>query len=104
MKHQRVVRFASWRRPAGDSTFEIADRSANTIRFRAVSDHSEIADWLEWQEAEVQWTGLEGGHTLVKLTLQYQRQLDPAWYFGPLERYGVNLAAGYLIDAMAIPR
>ena len=68
-----------------------------------MSDHSDIANWLEWQEAEVQWTGLESGHTLVKLTLQCQRQLDPAWYFDPLECYGVNLTAGYLIDAMAKP-
>ena len=100
---QRVVRFASWRRAAGDSTFEIADRSANRVSFRAVSDHSDIAHWLEWKEAEVQWTGQDSGHTLVKLTLRYQRRLDPAWYFGPLERYAVSLTAGYLIDAMATP-
>ena len=36
-------------------------------------------------------------------TLSYRRRLDPAWYFAPLERYGVGLAAGYLIETLATP-
>jgi len=39
----------------------------------------------------------------VTWTLDYERGLDPAWYFGPWERYATRLAAGYLIDAVATP-
>ena len=42
-------------------------------------------------------------HTAVVWTLHYTRGLDPEWYFGPLERYAVRLAAGYLIDNLATP-
>jgi hypothetical protein len=35
--------------------------------------------------------------------LHYRRNLDPAWYFGPWERYGVGLAGKYLIDNLATP-
>ena len=40
----------------------------------------------------------------MRWTLRYRRLLDPAWYFGPWERYAVRLAAGYLIDTVATPR
>ena len=39
----------------------------------------------------------------VTWTLRCLRGLDPAWYFGPMERYAAQLAAGYLIDSVATP-
>jgi hypothetical protein len=42
-------------------------------------------------------------HTTVTWTLSYERCLDPSWYFGPWERYAAQLAARYLIDAVATP-
>jgi hypothetical protein len=59
--------------------------------------------WLSWRSAEVRWRAVPGG-TEVRWTLRYRRRLDPAWYFAPLERYGVRLAAGYLIETLATPR
>ena len=44
-----------------------------------------------------------GRGSRVSWSLRYRRELDPAWYFGPWERYGVGLAAGYLIDNLAAP-
>jgi hypothetical protein len=41
--------------------------------------------------------------TRVTWTLRYRRGLDPAWYFGPWERYAVRLAAAYLIESVATP-
>lgn len=40
-----------------------------------------------------------GGQTRVVVTLKFWRELDPAWYFSPLERYAVGLTGEYLIDA-----
>jgi hypothetical protein len=39
----------------------------------------------------------------VRWTIRYRRDLDPAWYFGPWERYAVRLAGNYLIDNVATP-
>ena len=60
--------------------------------------------WLSWRRAEVSWREVAPGRTEVTWTLHYWRRLDPSWYFGPLERYGVGLAAGYLIETLAAPR
>jgi hypothetical protein len=36
----------------------------------------------------------------VRWTLRQRRNLDPIWYFGPLETYAAHRAAGYLIDSI----
>ena len=35
---------------------------------------------------------LEGG-TRVSLTVRYDRQLDPAWYFGPMQHHAAKESA-----------
>ena len=35
----------------------------------------------------------------MTVTLKFWRELDPAWYFSPLERYAVGLTGDYLIGA-----
>ena len=59
--------------------------------------------FLRWREATVEWDAVSPNATRVQWTLRYSRDLDPAWYFGPWERYAVRLAAGYLIDSVATP-
>jgi hypothetical protein len=83
--------------------FVVADRAPGYVRFHAVSDDTKMARWLIWREAEVRWAGNGDGTTQVEWTLQFDRRLNPAWYFGPLESYGASEAAGYLIDALATP-
>lgn len=100
---RRIVHFASRRGRIRDLTLEVAERGWGTVRFQVLSDSTHIAEWLQWQEAEVRWTELDGGHTLMRWTLRYRRRLDPAWYFGPLERIAVQAAAAYLIDNLATP-
>jgi len=73
------------------------------VRWRAVSDTSHLTHFLNWQEVIVRWDRAGVFESNVTWTLRYRRGLDPAWYFGPWERYAVGLAAGYLIDAVATP-
>ncbi len=98
---QRVVKFHALMGTAGDATFQVSSKNKNMVRFRAISDHSEIARWLEWDTTEIRWAPNEDGDTKVMIVVSYKRNLDPAWYFGPLERYMVKLAAGHLLDTMA---
>ena len=72
-------------------------------RFHVVSDDSHTTHFLLWRDARVEWNAIGGGDTKVTWTLHYRRSLDPAWYFGPWERYAARLAAGYLIDSVATP-
>jgi hypothetical protein len=59
---------------------------------------------VRWQRSEVTWAEVAPGRTRVTWTLRYRRLLDPAWYFGPLEKAANQQGAGYLIDNLATPR
>ena len=87
----------------GDLTMELAERRGGLLRWRAVSDTSHMTHFLTFRESTVRWEAIDAQRTRVTWTLQYDRGLDPAWYFGPMERYAARLAAGYLIDAAATP-
>ncbi len=101
---RRTVHFAGGEGHPGDLVLEVAEAGPGFVRFRFVSDQSHIAHWLTWRSSEVRWSAVDATHTRVTWTLSYRRDLDPAWYFGPWERYGVGLAAGHLIRAGATPK
>ncbi|MFL5539344.1 MAG: hypothetical protein ACJ8J0_10135 [Longimicrobiaceae bacterium] len=87
----------------GTLAMEVRASAPGRVLFAPVGDDSYVVHWLSWRSAEVRWRAVPGG-TEVRWTLRYRRRLDPAWYFAPLERYGVGVAAGYLVDALATPR
>lgn len=99
----RAVRFTKEDEPPGILVVRVTERSPGFVRFQAESDTTMIAHWLDWQSADVRWQSVSPEATRVRWTLRYARRLDPAWYFGPWERYAVRLAAGYMIEAAASP-
>ncbi len=100
---RRTIHFAGGEGHPGDLVLEVAEAGPGFVRFRIVSDHSKIAHWLAWRSSEVRWSSVDAANTRVTWTLSYRRDLDPAWYFGPWERYAVGLAAEHLIQASATP-
>lgn len=62
-----------------------------------VAHDDTLARWLDLREAEVSWSAVPGG-TRVSWTLRYERTFDPSWYWGPLQDFAVDRAAGYLLD------
>jgi hypothetical protein len=87
----------------GNLTLELAESWPGLLRWRAVSDTSHMTHFLTFRESIVEWEPVDAQMTRVTWTIRYDRGLDPAWYFGPMERYATRLAAGYLIDAVATP-
>ncbi len=87
----------------GDLTLDLEEMRPGFVQWRAVGDDSHMTHFLLWREARVQWEPISAYTTRVTWTLRYRRSLDPAWYFGPWERYATRLAAGYLIDSVATP-
>jgi hypothetical protein len=100
---ERVIHFAGGEGKPGDLTLRVTERGPHSVTFAAASDTSHIAHWLTWRTAHVEWRPAAGGKTEVTWTLVYDRELDPAWYFGPWERYATRVTAGYLIDTVATP-
>jgi hypothetical protein len=100
----RSVVFAHGGHHNGALVMRVAASDPAAVTFAMASDSSYITHWLDWERADVRWAAAGPGRTRVSWTLRYRRRLDPAWYFAPLERYGVRLAAGYLIETLATPR
>lgn len=91
-----LIHFAGGEGKPGDLTAEVVESGPTRIRVARVSDTSHIAHWLDWQEAE--WVIEPAGTgSRVSLTMRYRRLLDPAWYFKPIERYGVKQAGQYFL-------
>src|SRR6185436_6668907 len=82
----------------GDLVLTLDEARPGLVRWHAVSDSSHTTHFLDWRESIVRWEPIDAQTTRVSWTLTYRRGLDPAWYFGPMERYAARLAAGYLID------
>lgn len=90
------IHFAGGEGKPGDLSAEVVESGQTRIRVARASDTSHIAHWLDWQDAE--WT-IEpaSAGSRVTLTMRYRRLLDPAWYFKPIERYGVKKAGEYFL-------
>ncbi|WP_433236307.1 hypothetical protein ACQPYK_26870 [Streptosporangium sp. CA-135522] len=71
-------------------TLRVKERSPGRVVFQVVRDTT-LARWLDLREAEFTWT-----RARLSVCLRYRRTFDPAWYFGPLQRFAVGQAAGYL--------
>jgi hypothetical protein len=87
----------------GTLVLDVIEARPQSVRWRATSDDSHMTHYLTWQESSVAWKAVGPRSTEVTWTLRYRRGLDPAWYFGPWERYAARLAARYLIGAVATP-
>ncbi|HJZ76144.1 MAG TPA: SRPBCC family protein [Vicinamibacterales bacterium] len=87
----------------GDLTLVLEEHRPGLMRWRAASDTSHMTHFLTFRESIVSWEPVDFRTTRVTWEIRYERGLDPAWYFGPMERCATWLAAGYLIDAVATP-
>jgi len=90
--------------PEGDLVMRVAAREPAFVRFETVSDGSKLTQWLRWESSDVGWRAVDAEHTQVTWRISFARELDPAWYFTPWERFAVREAAGYLIAANATPQ
>ena len=58
---------------------------------------SYFANYLTIHGTQIKMVPQADGTTQVSLTIRYRRDLDPAWYFGPLQRRAVGESADYLL-------
>ena len=100
----RTIHFAGVEdAPPGDVVMRVSESRPGFARFDAVSDTTKLGKWLHWDNSQVTWRAVDKDHTAVTWQIQFDRELDPAWYFGPWERLAVHDAAGFLIEANATP-
>ena len=99
----RCIYFAGGEGKAGDLCLKVIESSENEVVYAFTKDESHISHWLTWQKATVSWEHVNGD-TKITWKTNYQRDLAPAWYFGPAERFGVRLSSNYLMDSYFGPQ
>lgn len=87
----------------GDLKYKIVERGDNFIDSRVISDESYVKTYLSWHSSRVEWKVIDQQHTEVTWRIDFERALDPAWYFGTLQKYTVRLMAEALIQYSATP-
>ncbi len=97
---ERVIHFAGGEGDPGDVVVRVVESSSNRVVFRLVKDESHIDHWLTWKEIAWEVNENSAGNNEVSITMSYDRKLDPAWYFKPVERYGVKKAGEYFIESL----
>ncbi|MEM9227911.1 MAG: hypothetical protein AAGA45_08070, partial [Verrucomicrobiota bacterium] len=72
------------------------------VHLAVIEDSSYFASYLKAQALQLKFEPLKGGGTRVQLTIEYQRKLDPAWYFAPLIHQGVAEAGTFFLQEIAL--
>jgi hypothetical protein len=60
-------------------------------------DTSYFSHYLTVHGTKIQMVPQADGTTEVSLTIRYRRELDPAWYFCPMQRRAMRESADYLL-------
>ncbi len=94
---QRRVWFEGSKR-SGALVMELENRGDDFVIFKKIKDDSHIAHWMSWVSNKTEWKQTPRGTYVVTTTIQFRRELDPYWYFAPLERFAVGLAGEHFLD------
>ncbi len=86
----------------GQLHLQIVDVQPNRVRTQFLHDTTFFSSYLTLQGTEITLTELGQAQTEVSLRIDYRRKLDPAWYFHPLQQFGVARMAEFLIDELMI--
>ena len=68
------------------------------IKTEVVKDTSYFAHYLTIHGTDIRLKPIDANTTQVSLTIHYRRELDPAWYFGPLQKTAIKQSGDYLIE------
>lgn len=80
----------------------VVESEPGRVVFAIEHDTTMLARWTDLERAVVTWEAVDATSTSVTWSLEYERLLFPTVYFAPVQRYGMDQAAGYLLDAVIV--
>jgi hypothetical protein len=86
----------------GNMLLEISEVEDSYIRTTFVADTSYLSHYLRLKGTEILLEKFDDSNTRVTMSINYERTLDPYWYFSPVTRYGVTKMAEFLIEEVLI--
>ena len=81
----------------GETHLKLAEVGEQHVRTEITKDTSYFSKYMTIKGTLVEFEPITENTTRVILTVDYTRDLDPAWYFGPLQRRAMRESADYLI-------
>ena len=87
----------------GRMEIELTDVTRERIRTAVIRNDAYFSHYMTVKGTEIALTPLPDGRTEVALSIHYRRDLDPAWYFGPLQKLAMRQSADYLIAQIIAP-
>lgn len=81
----------------GSMLLEISEVEDNHIKTKFLKDTSYFSNYLRLKGTEILLQEIDEHQTRVTLRVDFERTLDPYWYFSPVERYGVSKTAEFII-------
>lgn len=82
----------------GQTWLKLASVSPHHVKTEVIKDTSYFAHYLTIHGTDIRLTPIDDKTTRVDLTIHYRRELDPAWYFGPLQKLAIRQSSDYLIE------
>ena len=86
----------------------VVERTVNSVQWQVIEDTTPIGEWYAIDSIEIAWQAVHDPDRpdveLVELsiTIDYERQLSPGFYFDPLGRVGVGSLADVLADMVEV--
>jgi len=94
------LKWLYWNEKRGAIQFEVAENRNNYLRFKPVADDSYISSYLTWGDTAVFLQPVSEHETRVTWRINFQRDIDPAWYAQPLQQYMVGLVARAMVVSL----
>ena len=100
--HTRYHRWFVTNTHDGELHLQIVDVQPDRVRTRILHDSTFFSSYLTILGTEITLNKISAGETMIALRIDYRRKLDPAWYFHPLQEFGVARMGEFLIDEVMI--
>ncbi len=81
----------------GETHLHIKTVQPLLVETEITQDTSYFSHYLTIHGTKIEMVPQANGNTEVSLTIRYRRELDPAWYFGPLQRRAIRESGDYLL-------
>lgn len=89
-----------WNEKQGKVVYEVVENQENHIKFKPIYDDSYISSYLTWHDTNVILQAISETQTKVIWSINFQRDIDPAWYAQPLQRHAVASVAKVMVDSL----
>jgi len=86
----------------GQSELLIESVTPNRITTKVLSDTTYFSTYLSGTGTQIDLTPNAQGGTDIKFRVMYRRNLDPAWYFHPLQKFAVGKMGQLIINELMI--